>query len=249
MRRDRPLTATASQPIRRTLDPATINRAASHPDVRPWLGELQMGALDFAPLVANAANVTMANEHGGFIGHRIGEGLYEVHSVFAPEGRGRLKAETARGQAFLFMATDCVRIVTKVPACNPRAAALARQAGFVEVFSRPDAWDAPDGTRCAVSYQELTLEGWVGACRDLPAEGAALAALVGLNVRDDFTLRTLGALSLMLKGGCAEKAAWLYGSRAAFGGLPPLSFLAVRPPVVVINGAALQAVNGQLESL
>lgn len=233
--------------MRRTLNPATINRAANLPDVRPWLGVPQMGDLDFAPLVGDAANVTLANDHGGFICHRIGEGLYEVHSVFAPEGRGRLRAETARGQAFLFTATDCVRIVTKVPACNPRAAALARLSGFAEAFSRPDSWDAPDGSRCAVSFQELTLEAWVGVCPGLPEEGAALAAMVGLEGQDDFTLRTLGALALMLKSGTADKAAWLYGSRAAFGGLPPLSFLAVCPPVVALNGATLQAVSGRLE--
>lgn len=248
-RRDKMASLTGSFPVRRTLCPASINAAANHPEVRPWLGEVAMGPLDFAPLVSDPANVTMANDSGAFLGHKIGAGVYEIHSAFMPEGRGRLRAETARGLLFLFTATDCQRVVTKVPACNPRAAILSKQTGFVEVFARPDVWDAPDGSRCAVSYQALTLEAWALAEPSMLDEGRALLALVGLEGVDETAARFLGVVAAMARAGNLEKAAWFYTAQAAFAGLPPVGFLSAHPPLFTLNNVAVQVTAGALEAL
>ena len=64
-------------------------------------------------------------------------GLYAVHTVSLPEGRGR-EMLTARSASLreMFTKSDAVEIVTVVPAGNKGADVWASHAGFREVFVR-----------------------------------------------------------------------------------------------------------------
>lgn len=237
------------EPVRRTLKAEALNAAANHPDVRPWLGNLDLGPLDLTAMVGDPANITMANSHGGFILQKLADGLYEAHSIFTPEGRGGLVPETRRTLAFLFCATDAAKLLTRVPACNPRAAALARMAGFEEYANQPDAWDTPDGGLCAVSYQAITLDRWIATAPDLIAPGQNLADLLNLKDLDETTIRTLGAVSEMLRHGCAHKAAFLFATRALSMRMPHVVILPGQPALIQSNGVTLQSRNNQMEAI
>lgn len=239
----------ARPPVRRTLNAASINAAANHPDVRPWLGELAAGPLDLTALVADPANVTMANDHGGFLLHRLADGLYEAHSIFKPEGRGRLAAETRRSLHFLFCSTDAVKLLTRVPACNPRAAALARIAGFEEYATQPDKWDSPDGGLCDVSYQAITLDRWIATAPELEEAGRRLAETLHLSDLDDTATRTLGAVAEMIRHGAQHKAAYLYAVRSQSMRLPPVQVVPGLPPLIVAGDVIVQARADQLEMI
>jgi len=234
--------------LARTLDPASINAAANHPDVRPWLGLLNLGPLDLTALVTDPANVTLAGEHGGFLCHRIGEGLFEIHSIFSPGGRGRLRPETRAGLRFLFTQTDAVRVVTQVPDCNPRAAALALKTGFEQVLHRPSAWDAPDGTRCGVSYQAVTLDRWAEVSTEVLVTGGALANAVALET-DDAALRTLGAAAELATGSPIKAVRFLETRALAFqpGDPAALTFVSLTPPTAILNGRHVHFLNGSFE--
>lgn len=247
--------------LRRTLDAGSLNAAGNHPEVFPHLGlPGEPGDLDLSGLVANPANVAMANEHGGFIAENLGNGTYEVHSLVAPEGRIGLARATAEGLRYLFTATDCMKVVTKVPACNRPAAALARASGFVPVFDRADAWDGPDGVRCAVSYQAITFDQW--KCRDgeLEVEGhrfheklesmkAAAGSALATHPDDAAHDRAVGAAALMIRAGNVAKAVVLYNEWARFAGYAPISLLSLTPPIIDILDAVVTAHDGEMEIL
>lgn len=251
----------APLPLRRTLDAETLNAAGNHPEVFPHLGLTgEPGDLDVSGLVANPANVAMANEHGGFIGENLGNGTYEVHSLFTPEGRIGLARATAQGLRYLFTATDCMKVVTKVPACNRPAAALARVSGFVPVFDRADAWGAPDGVRCAVSYQAITFDQWKARDPELEAEGhrfhdalettkAAAGSELSTHPDDPAHDRAVGAAALMIRAGNVAKAVVLYNEWARFAGYAPITLLSLTPPIIDVLDAVVTARDGEMEIL
>lgn len=245
----------------RTLDPALLNAAANHPHVFPHLGfPGGTEAVDLAPLVTNADNVCMVNEAGGFLAQKVGPGIYEIHSMRTPEGRGDTVGAAAGALRYLFTATDALEARTKVPACNPAAAGLARAAGFSEVFTREGAWLKPDGQRCSVSYQTLTLDGWRE--RDITVEldgtafhqrlekakaeaGSALAD----HPHDESHDRAVGAAVQMIRAGNAEKAVYTYNSWAAFAGYAPITLLSLHPVIIDLVDAVVEVRNNEMEIL
>lgn len=233
--------------LARTLAPGPVIEAANHPDVRPWIGPLESGFADPSVLVQDPANVTFGNEHGAFICHNQGGGLYEAHSIFAPEAWGKVKAGADATFALLFGATDCLVVRTKLPENNPRAAALAHRVGFEDLFTRPDTWPTPEGGRCAVTYCDLSLDRWVATAPGLISRGKALADLCGLTVADEPALRSLGAFAAMACAGNVEKASRFYLSRAVFADLPPIHIMTLQPLLFALNGKTVQTLAGCFE--
>jgi hypothetical protein len=72
--------------IARTRCAETVNAVANHPDVRPFIGGA--GPLDMTALLADRANVALFGPHGGFFYHWCAPGVFEVHTLILPAGRG-----------------------------------------------------------------------------------------------------------------------------------------------------------------
>lgn len=245
--------------LRRTFDPKRFNEIANHGDVRPWLGGGD-GPLDLSALVGNPANVALMGEHGGFIGHKIDQGLYEVHSLFLPEGRGENALECMReGARFMFCATDCAELITKCPDENRGALGLARSAGFQEMFRREQAWRHGGGL-VGCSYQNLTLNRWRG--RDPKIEGvghwfhekltaAKRAQGSDLPVHDDDPAhdRAVGASVLMVLAGNPRKAVWSYNRWAMFAGYAPIELVSEAPVVLDVVDAVVTPNGFDMEVL
>ena len=104
--------------MRRTFDAAELNRIASHPDVRPWIGYTEGDAIDLSNVVENPANFCFLTDRGlgGYILVNKGNGLYEAHTLAMPADRGKPMLRLMReGFAFMFLATDCLTVTTLVP--------------------------------------------------------------------------------------------------------------------------------------
>src|SRR5215472_2979563 len=116
--------------MRRTLDPLEFNEIAAHPEVRPWLGG--SGPIDLTDLIADPENHAFLTDSGkgGYIYHKRAAGLYEVHTLSLPDGRGRelLKARDA-SLAAMFLKTDALEIRTVVPDGNAGADRWSAHAG------------------------------------------------------------------------------------------------------------------------
>jgi hypothetical protein len=146
--------------LERSTDAAHLNRIANDPSVRPYLG-LGVGDVDLAPVLQNPSVYALTNEHGGLVFLPVLSGLYSVHTLFLPSGRGA-KAVRAALEAvdWLFSNTDAKAVTTEVPATNAPAGWLARRCGFQKTGRREDAWMTPGGDLCAIDDYVLTRPLW-----------------------------------------------------------------------------------------
>lgn len=233
--------------ITRTMDARRLNQIANHPDVRPYIGG--EGPIDLTPIAQNPANVLIEAEHGGWVLQPILAGVYEIHTLFLKEGRGSAFFKAAREMLrWMFTRTDALEIVTKVPDDNPGAAMAALKVGFRERFHRDNAWAPGIG----VSYQALTLDGWIARDGVIAKEGHAFhealesakkAAGSELpdHPEDAAHERVVGAAVLMARAGLAQKAVGVYGRWATFAGYATIEIVGpnlidVRDAIVDVSG-------------
>jgi hypothetical protein len=239
--------------LSRTQDASFLNEVANDDAVRPWLGG--EGALDLAGTVGNPANVALVNSHGGFVFICHEATSYELHTLFRPEGRGAGVLPAAE-EAFrwLFVNTDCLEILTKVPAGNRAADLLARRAGFVPIFTRDAAW--PDGS--AVTYFALTVDAWRARDSALAPAGhdfhtlietakAAAGSALPTHPDDEAHDRAAGAAVLMTLAGNPEKAVWLYNRWARFAGYQTIEIVSASPVVIDVRDALVTVRGEELE--
>jgi hypothetical protein len=246
--------------IRRTLDARRLNAVANHPDVRPWIGGA--GALDLQPLVGDPANVAIEAEHGGWVFVKHEPGTYELHTLFAPEGRGRrCLAAWREAERFMFTATDAREIVTRVPAHNAGADFAARLCGFAERFRRRDAFLTPDGGLVDVSYQARTIDDWWPRDPEALKAGEVFHAQIECaKVEADSALpdhpedaahdRAAGAACLMIAARNPRKGAWFYNRWARLAGYPPIAIVGEAPLVIDVGaGVIVQVIDETMEAI
>lgn len=235
--------------IRRTMDPAFLNDVANHPEVRPWLGAPDVPVLDLAVLIGNPANIAIEGEHGGWVLTAMGGGVYEIHSLFRPEGRGKPFFAGAREMLrYVFTRTDATEILTKCPDDNGGARMAAAMVGFRERFSRADAWAPGVG----ISYQAFTIDDWF--VRDAEAlrlgqdfhnmlerEKVLTGSERDLHPDDPTHDRAAGAALLMIGAGDTGKGVSFYNRWAVFAGYQTIVALGaglvdIRDAIVEVQG-------------
>lgn len=243
--------------VARTLSARNLNAVANHADVRPWLGG--DGPLDLTALVENPFNFAFETAHGGFIGVAQSATRYEVHSLFLPEGRGAEAIGAMRSAAaYMFSATPCQELVTKVPQTNPAAAAMAKRAGFESAFMRSIPWSNDE--RVPVEFLGLSLERWAMRSTITAERGAwfheclsATKAAVGstLAVHDDDPVHDamVGAAILMAAAGNGAKAVVVYNAWARFAGYAPITLVSEHPTVIDLQDAVVEASPTEMEIL
>jgi hypothetical protein len=109
--------------LNRVVNDATVFRGAT-------LGILT-DPVDMTPLLADERNLFLANEHGGFLLIDKGSGIYEIHTQFLPEGRGKSAIVAGRdAMKYMFSETPARALMTFCPLDNPQSAFLARACGM-----------------------------------------------------------------------------------------------------------------------
>lgn len=224
--------------IKRTLDPTFLNSVANHPEVRPWLmGE---GPLDLSPIISSPGNIALQAEHGGWVLQCISPAVYEVHSMFLPEGRGaNVKAALAEALDYVFSATDCRQLVTRIPVNNPSAAALGKIAGFRPWFGdryRIEVEDWAQSSKACLDAGEWFHDRLEAVKKE---QGSALE----VHEDDPGHDHAVGAAVLMCKSGNAAKAVWHYNAWAAAAGYSPITLVSVNPMVIDVVDAVLEGPN------
>jgi hypothetical protein len=111
-----------------------VNDPAVRPDVAPGTAEIDMSAS-----VADTNNVTLLGEHGGCVFFKIQYGVYEVHTQATKPGRGNWIAHVAESCLdYMFTATDCYEVTTRIPRNHAAARGLAVHVGMRFEFERED---------------------------------------------------------------------------------------------------------------
>lgn len=235
--------------ICRTMDATFINEVANHPEVRPFLGG--EGPLDFTLFAQTPQNLVIEADGGGWLLQPVWPGVYELHTLFLPIGRGKaFFAQIKEMFRFVFTTTDATEIVTKCPDNNPAARMAATLVGFRERFRRENAWESGVG----ISYMALTIDDW--ALRDTEAikageefhdvlEAAKVAKGSDRPIHDDDQThdRFAGAAWLILNAGQPDKAVAFYNRWAIFAGYATIAH--VGHGAVDVQDAVIQTIQGR----
>ena len=245
--------------IRRTMDAAFLNSVVNHPEVRPWLGG--DAPIDLGPALSDARNVALVSDLGGFFMEHREPGLYEVHTQFLPEGRGRHALKCVwEAMRYMFVQTDCTRLLTRIPVGNHRTLAFAAAVGWPKIFERKASCEMPNGSLSDVHYYAFDFDDWRARDKTLRGRGqwfhkrlesAKAAAGSVLPVHDDDHAHdaAVGASVLMMQAGNANKAAWLYNRWALHAGYAPIRLLNQSPVIVDVVDAVVEVRNGDMEVL
>lgn len=233
----------------RTLDGSFLNEVANHPTVRPWLGG--SGALDLRPAIASPDNVALQCDGGGIVFARIAEMTYEAHSMFLPAWRGaRAAAFLKQALRYVFTATDCFEILTRVPDGNVAADGFARLAGGREIYRLEH--DLKMGG-AAVSVRSLSLDVWRGRDAACLYEGRAFHEILEAagahdgHPEDEAHDRAVGASVLMFRRNNATKGVWAYNRWAALAGYEPVQITNASPVIVSMGSASVAMLDGRIE--
>jgi hypothetical protein len=242
----------------RTINPTPFNQIANDPEVRPWLGaEDPTAEIDLANVVGNTNNIcaTTADGRGGYLLVKASDGVYMAHSMAIPDERGKHMVGLMREVlSTMFMATDAVEIWTQVPDGNERADALARLAGFREVYRREGLFPL-FGERVGISFRKLEFGDWVVRESNNKALGRLVhgrieQALGGLDHDEDHVHDAwVGAAA-----GCAiesnlHKGVILYNRWADIAGYQRVQILSAQPALVDMGSAVIQFLSGRFDVL
>ena len=157
--------------IWRTTDTARINEIVNHPQVRPWVADLEEGEIDLAAQVANENTIVLLGEHGGFVLWRLLPGVYEVHTQILPNGRGDWALRFVQaGFRWMFTRTDAFEILTRVPAGHLAAKALAVASGFSFEFTADRRYRFR-GKDVLVDVYSTQLQDWAARAPELEDTG------------------------------------------------------------------------------
>ena len=237
--------------LARTFDPGEVNPILNHPKVLPLISVPGVETIDVTALITDPRNVFLM-VRGGCIAFCIQEpGLYEVHTNFLPDHRGRnaVRASLA-AYRWMFTHTDCVALQTKVPAFNKAAEWFCAIVGAVREFERKAVWPTTNGM-VDLSFWSLRYHDWVRKTPALSISGQAFHQRLEaervrhgvsepLHADEECHDRHVGACVEMMYGGQPEKAVTLYNRWAAFAGYGAISLVARSPLVIDIGDALLQ---------
>ena len=220
--------------IDRHLDASRINEILNHPEVYPWVHGLVEGPLDVSIAVADRRNVLLMGEFGGILFHFHQAGLYEAHSQCLPEGRGAWMVDfTQAALRWMFIKTDCIEVVTRVPKGNLAARALTKISGLTPRFVNPKGW-AFNGKIVSAEVFGLTIQDWIANAPGLDTRGQKYRARlaregVDMGFGDPANCRQLAAAFDMISGGVPEKGVVFFNRWAALTDQSPISMVSRKP--------------------
>lgn len=236
----------------RTFDPAFLNGVMNHPEVRPYIGGATEGPIDCAPVVLNEANFALCNEFGGFLCEGYGNGVYEAHSQFLPEGRGEASRRAMMDAIrYLFTRTDAHQILGKFPKDNEAIIKFGTKGGYRPLFERDDALLGP------TIYMAINLEHWAATDpwldtlgewfhETLEAAKAAAGSPLPAHPHDPAHNRAVGAVAHMCFAGNAVKAVGFYNQWARLAGYQPVELLRLNPITIDVRDAVVEVVGSDM---
>lgn len=238
--------------LRRTLDASFLNQIVAHQQVRDMMGVADASTIDLTAACADARNITLLAEHGGFIFKQWSPGYYELHTMFEPRGQGRERYWASVFAArYMFLRTDATELVTKVDrlAAGMRAADLAvRQFGFRRTGDAQDRY---------ITYS-LAMSDWAQhdtACvergeafhEQLEAAKAAIGSERKAHPNDPCHNGIVGAAYACVLEGQVLKGVNFYNRWAQLAGYEPIIMLGAWPPVIDLHDAIVTVTDGAMD--
>lgn len=232
--------------LERQADPRHLNGVANDPRVFPLIAFDGCDRFDLTKALDDPTTYALATEYGGFIFVRQQPAIYQLHTMFLPEGWGRHAYRAAIEAAqWMFTRTDCMEILTVSPDDNPRSRPF-RGLGFVEQFRRDDVFSR-GGESVGASFHALRYWDWVRTAPGLVDLGRQFHtrlehSLPGSVIHNDDPAhdRYVGSCFAMIAGGMALKGVSLYAMWARFAGYAPIDLTSVDPVVIGWPGVSIK---------
>jgi hypothetical protein len=137
--------------VARAYDAKFIDSVINHPQVRPYVGLPEGGVISLATLLRDRRNILLLGEGGGIFYHFIDDGIYEAHTQFLPENRGKYVVEFCLASVdWMFRNTEASELWTRVPHDNRPALALTIRCG-----------GRYDRTEEGADFYKITLFDWM----------------------------------------------------------------------------------------
>lgn len=135
----------------RCYDADVVNYLANHPEIRPHVGPLEIGALDMTAAVADPQNVFLIGEHGGFALVWTAPWTYEVHVFMLQDGLGKWSFRALADMLDFMEAEGALMLWARIDPSRPNVKAFARRGGFRPTGQMIDTF----GSQLATFYREL----------------------------------------------------------------------------------------------
>jgi hypothetical protein len=246
--------------IERTFDPESVNAILNHPTVLPAITlPGRAGPIDATALIMDTHNVFMLAPGGCIAFVRQEPGVYEVHTNFLPEYRGRNAIRSSQAAYhWMFTHTDCMILQTKVPAPNVAADMFCKIVGATKEFVRKGIWPTEKGF-VDLAFWQLHYHDWVRRASGLTASGHTFHEKLEserirhnleepLHADEECHDRYVGACVEMVYAGQPEKGAVLYNRFAEFAGYGSIALLSRSNPLVLdIGDAVLQVLDNDFK--
>lgn len=248
--------------VKRSFDADAINQIINHPSVFQYASTQGVDRLDVSPLVADKRNVLLMAEGGGILCLWQEPCVYEVHTNFLKPDRERqsqagpyIRNMCLAAYRWMFTHTDCIYLLTRIPAHNRAAAVFSPLVGWVKEFERKAAWATVDGEMVDVTYHALRYDDWVRKTPDLMRVGREFHELLEAEFRrhghaekphpdEDCHDLHVGACVEMILAGQIDKALEFYNRWARFAGYGPIALVSRAPAVIDIGTSLLQVKDG-----
>ena len=246
--------------IERTFDAVAVNVILNAEGVREGLATPDIEALDCAAILSDPRNVGFICEGGAVIFAQIDPGIYEVHVAFLPGWRGAYALAAARAAVMaMFMKTDAMTLLFRVPDDNPAARRFFAMLGAGKEFHREYAWPGADGL-IGMSFMALRYEQWVLRQHELIIAGRGFYSQMEFELQrigsaavrlpqDSCAYLYAGAFARMSYAGQLDKAVILYNRFARFAFLPTITLISRSPAVVDFARALIQVKDGSFKAI
>lgn len=127
----------------RSYDVERINTVINDPDVRPFVGPVDLGDVDLTPVITQPENWFLMGEHGGFGLIWSAPNVHEIHTFILPSGRGKWAVDAAEAMIDFARKNGDTMLWTKIPPTAKNVGAYARMMGMkttnmvVSTFGEP----------------------------------------------------------------------------------------------------------------
>lgn len=241
--------------IERVFEASRLNHIANDPGVYPWVAGALQGPIDLSLVAADPSNVALLWSHGACVFRRHQVGLYEVHTMVLPAGRGARTIDCVRECLhWMFCHTDAVEIWTRAPRGNLGARALAKSIGGTLEFTAERGW-IKDEIVVPAAIFALKIQDWMRDAPELPAFGAEfhmkledeyrrLGKSEPVHPDDAIHDRYVGAAVEMIRGGQPFKAQIFFNRWAHMAAYQEMRIVGTDPVMVDIHDAVLEVHGG-----
>lgn len=186
--------------------------------------------MNLSGVVSDPRNFLLENAYGGFLLVCVLPGVYEVHTQFLPQGRGkRAFSACVEAMEYMFTRTDCLRLITKAREDNEAAKALAHM------------FMTERGKTGVYHYFDTDYWHWAEQSAMCKAEGERFHDMVGdeTNHGEDDTHDHHVGGALMVAKHNIQKAQYVYNHWAVMAGYETMLIESQCPPVVSVGDMRL----------